>query len=118
MSNNKKNATLGSSFLSILVFFLLVTNPSTLPAILLILLPVLVSLSAYYITRFILSFFFPNISSVDIKLASIFAMIFPVFLIILSALNQLGFFDFVLATVFSAGSILYLKRIHFIGPEL
>lgn len=105
-----KKDTKKAAALTILVsFFVFSTNPGTLPVVLLLIVPVLVSLLSVFVVRLLISVF-SNMNKTDVILASNSVGFFVLTIMALGTLKQLRLIDFVLVSLLVAGISFYVYR--------
>jgi len=90
--------------------FLLITNPRSLSAPMLLLLPVLVAVTLYTICKLLLEVF-SSMSGLKIRTVSLVLSAGPTLLMLLGSLGQLGVQDFMLAFSLIAGLSWYIMRV-------
>ncbi len=96
-------------FMAIL-FFILLTNPQNLSASMLLILPIIVAITSYSISKFLL-LVFVQLDSIKIKTISLVFALGPTLVVLLGSLGQLGFQDLLLAFLLVSGMGWYIKRI-------
>ena len=105
----KKDLLLSGCGLIFLSLFIFLTNPSTLPAVLLLLLPICVAGTSFTVCKLLLEVF-TSYTQDRIKLLGGIIAIAPTLMVVLGSVGQLQFQDIVLAVFLIAGISWYAKR--------
>ena len=105
----KRDMILLSLSMLISLIFMLFTNPRTMSALWLLVLPILTFINSFYIAKLVLKFF-TGYNEVKIKTVSAVLAAGPALVIVLGSLGSIGLQDIVLAFLFVSGLSWYLRR--------
>lgn len=108
-STLKNNILALSSCLLVMLALFFLTNPSQLPAAMLLIAPILIGILTYYLSKLMLSIF-SDFSSSLIRSTSLIGASFPTLLVLLGSSGQLGLTDVILASTLTLGLAWYMKR--------
>jgi hypothetical protein len=109
----KKDAALASAGAFLILSFIFITNPQQLSAMYLLVLPILVAITSYRLTKLFIEIF-TNWHLNKIRQVSLILASGPTLMIILGSLHQLGLQDVILSLLFACGFGWYLRRL---SPE-
>ena len=105
----KRDMILLSLSMLMSLFFMLFTNPRTMSAFWLLVLPVLVFINSYFIIKLALKLF-SRFNEAKIKTTSAILASGPGLIVVLGSLGTIGIQDIALAFLFVGGLSWYLKR--------
>lgn len=109
MNANKKDGLIGLSGMLLIGLFIFSTDPKSLSAVFLLVLPVLIAVTVFVITRLLLRL----CSSMTGGLMNIISMVVAtgsLLVVLLGSLGQLGSQDSLLALLLVAGLAFYFRR--------
>lgn len=90
--------------------FIVFTNPNSLPAVFLLVLPALIFATTYWISEFMVDLFVEQPSKNSRLLSGVIAVA-PMLVVVLGSVGQLGLQDITLALLLAGGLSWYLKRL-------
>lgn len=105
----KDDAKIALSSIIGIVFLIFITNPSQMPIIFVLLIPMLIALFSFVGSRLFLRVFF-DLSDYQLKVCSYALSGGVLFILLLGSLKQLGFQDFVLVLLLTSGLAFYFLR--------
>src|SRR5687767_13827690 len=106
----KQSAVNASFSIAVMVLFIFITDPQTLPAPMLLVLPILVLVSAYSLIRLMAGVVAMEGTPKQPKSLSFVLALAPTLLMVFGSLGQLGIQDIGLTLVLIAGLGWYIKR--------